>query len=218
MAWPVAAAMAGTAALGYIGQAEANRANVANAKYATDANMADSARNREFQGQQASAQMVFQERMSNTAHQREVFDLKAAGLNPILSAQSGSGASSPQGAAGSGSTGSAVTATQQNPMAHFSGALGSALEAMSVTKQWDKTDAEIQNIKANTKKTGVDTEVNKRNIPEADLKNGIYEWAKSLFASDAKKVKNLNKDKVKTYLKKGATPNAWRDLKMGNQP
>jgi hypothetical protein len=51
-----------------------------------------------FGNYQANKQMRFQERMSSTAHQRQVKDMRKAGLNPILSATGGKGASSPSGA------------------------------------------------------------------------------------------------------------------------
>lgn len=77
---------------------------------AFEQSLSQSNANNAFNAQQAQNQMDFQERMSNTSHQREVKDLIAAGLNPVLSANGG--ASTPAGSSASADNSTAAVKAQ----------------------------------------------------------------------------------------------------------
>jgi hypothetical protein len=83
------------------------------------------------------AQMDFQERMSSTEYQRTMADMKAAGLNPILSAKLG-GAGSPAGAS---TTFQNVGATAADG---FSKGMASAKEASMLASQIKNLDQDTE--------------------------------------------------------------------------
>jgi len=117
--------------LGFLGQQDTNETNQAIANSANAASAEQAAMNRDFQ-----------ERLSNSAYQRQVADMSAAGLNPMLAYMKGGGASSP-----AGNVANVVTPQYQSPILGAVNTRLTSAQAAKTEAEVPRTIAETENIR-----------------------------------------------------------------------
>lgn len=217
------------ALLSHRGISDQNEANIANAREAAAFNAHQAQLNRDFQADQAriawdrnrhSARTAYtrnayqaamnrkwQKHMSDTAHQREIADLRRAGLNPILSAKYG-GASSPPGAMGQAPTATASApagSTASRPAARSEDEWTPALAtAMQYSK--NRADVNLMHARATESRTAAARNAAQANTErakqaqayaDANLKGGMGSW----YAAQVDKI-DADIDKIREEINK----------------
>ncbi|UPW40922.1 DNA pilot protein [Sigmofec virus UA08Rod_6110] len=150
-------------------------------------------------------QMDFQERMSNSAHQREVKDLLAAGINPLYTATGGNGASTPLGATG----------TQTDFANAFSSGIGNAMTRRMQRMQIQSMDFQNQKLASDSMASMQNARLIKKQADSFDKRLSaeialMAAQGQSALASGAASSANASYTQQQTAI--NSTLNYYRDL------
>jgi hypothetical protein len=166
------------AAISGIGGLATNFFNSDNVDKTNAANAANVAATNAANERQAQLNREFQERMSSTAYQRGMTDMKSAGLNPILAYQRG-GASSPSGA----------QAALESPKAQAFQATNPVNEAINTGLAMRRSAQELTNMKATEHNIQADTIQKTANAARTMSEDRILGDKKESSALEAAKAK-----------------------------
>jgi hypothetical protein len=149
----MAAATLGAAGLSFLGQQSANRANRIAAENQMGFQREMSQHQMNFNAHESFLARTHAERLSSTAYQRAVGDLRAAGLNPILAVSQG-GAASPGGSAASMSPQSGASYRSENELESMA---ASALGYMRAVAEVENAQLTGDLIRAQAANTNLDS-------------------------------------------------------------
>ena len=169
-----------------------------------------------FNATEAQKERDWSQQMSNTSHQREVDDLKRAGLNPVLSANGGASAYSASSASASADTSApGLLAAIYQTKLNNANAKKIADQNNKVSLAQKKTDLEIAKINAQATKYASDNAYSASRYATDHSKYGIVDnFVSGFLGTGSSASKNSKSSKLGSTVKKNIS-NSVKNIKKG---